>query len=146
MFAVIILGLLYALIAFSIVLNLRDWRWRADIETADGLRKFRRIGYERLQLERRRQRQGRSVRKKGYLTDDDYITVALDAPFAEARTSGSGILFGADNGCFEQLRVLGWKDGRSHTVYTIYANEATCRRLKALVDELNRELQVSARS
>lgn len=145
MFAVIILGLLYALIAFSIVLNLRDWRWRADIETADGLRKFRRIGYERLQLERRRQRQGRSIRKKGYLTDDDYITVALDAPFTEAKT-GTRTLFTADNGCFEQLRVLGWKDGRSHTVYTIYANEATCRRLKALVDELNRELQATARS
>ena len=145
MFAVIILGLIDVLIAFSIVLNLRDWRWRADIETADGLRKFRRIGYERLQLERRRQRQGRSVRKKGYLTDDDYITVALDAPFAEAKT-GSGTLFTADNGCFEQLRVLGWKDGQCHTVYTIYANGETCRRLKALVDELNRELQAAARS
>ena len=134
------LSAITALLIFSIVLNLRDWHWRADIETVEGLRKFRRLGYERIELERRRNRQGRSFRHKGYMTDDDYITVPLDAPLVQHHPAATFSLSGSNNN-FDMLRVIGWKDGQRHTVYIIYYTKEICSRLKALVDKLNQELQ-----
>jgi len=42
----------FSLLIFSLILNIRDWRWMADIEMEAGQKKLANINYERLELSR----------------------------------------------------------------------------------------------
>lgn len=108
--------LIFVLMIFSLILNIRDWRWRTDIETDKGQLKLAKIAYERLELSR-----WRVSHWNNFLQKSEYLKVRLDAP-AEL---------------VSHLRVFGIKDGESHLVFVTYYTPDRLKAIQKIVDEYN---------
>jgi hypothetical protein len=111
----------------SIIINIRDAGWHADIQTYDGRRKLLKLGYERLEMIRLRPK----TYRRGYHSASDYSVIPLDAPMKPERSKTNRVwksitkLTSFDSPfsfqCedrFDELRVYGYKNGEKHLVYT----------------------------
>ena len=125
---IFILVLLFsAVTGLSIIINIRDTRWHADIQTYDGRTKLLKLGYERLEMARLRPK----TYRRGYHADSDYSIIPLDAPMRTERSKTNRVWksitkltsldspFGFQSeDRFDELRVYGYKNGQKHLVYT----------------------------
>ena len=137
--------LVFSAAAASVVINVRECKWRADIQTYEGAKKIDRIGYEKLILERYRAKS----HHRTYRSESDYIAVPLDAPMREGRKLKENWI--AINGLssiidssvfasdppFDELRVYGIKDGERHLVRTYAYYPENYRDVSARVEAYN---------
>ena len=140
--AILAIFVITALLILSLVLNMREWKWRADIETHEGRKKIRSLAYERLELVRLRLKKYR----RGYHLDSDYMEIPLDAPPRKAKNAleaGASAYFFRLDDEFDDLRVYGWKEGVRHLVYKTYFNDERLSRVKEIVDRYNDSLPSS---
>lgn len=145
----ILLGLIAALvlsaIAASLIVNLRELKWYADIQTCEGEKRLDKIGYEKLILKRFRAKS----HHRTYRSESDYIAVPLDAPMREDRKlernwiaiNGLSSLVDssvfASDPPFDELRVYGMKDGERHLVRTYAYYPENYRDIKARAEAYN---------
>ena len=141
----IIASLVFSAAAASIVINVRECKWRADIQTYEGAKKIDRIGYEKLILERYRAKS----HHRTYRSESDYIAVPLDAPMREGRKlkenwiAINGLSSIVDSSVFasdppfDELRVYGIKDGKRHLVRTYAYYPENYRDVSARVEAYN---------
>ncbi len=122
-----------AVLVLSLVLNMRDWKWRADIETHEGRKKLRSLCYERLELVRLRLKKYRRY----YHPDSDYTIIPLDAPPRKKRDAYTNAYFFRLDDEFDDLRVYGWKNGQRHFVYKTYFNKERLASVQKIVDSYN---------
>ena len=145
----VLLGIIGALVfsaaAASVVVNVREFQWRADIQTYEGAKKLDKLGYEKLILERYRAKS----HHRTYRSESDYIAVPLDAPMREGRKLKENWI--AINGLssiidssvfasdppFDELRVYGIKDGERHLVRTYAYYPENYRDVSARVEAYN---------
>ena len=145
----ILLGLIAALvlsaITASLIVNLRELKWYADIQTCEGEKRLDKIGYEKLILKRFRSKS----HHRTYRSESDYIAVPLDAPMREGRklkenwiainglsSIVDGSVFASDPP-FDELRLYGIKDGERHLVRTYAYYPENYRDIKARVEAYN---------
>lgn len=132
----------------SLIINIRDLKWRADIQTYEGRRKLSRLGYERLEMIRLRLK----TYRRGWHADSDYTVVPLDAPMkasrpqpAETWKSVTGLTsFDSPFGFqseekFDELRVYGYKNGERHLAYTYAYYPENYSDIKNKVDAYNKK-------
>jgi len=137
--------LVFSAAAASVVINVRECKWRADIQTYEGAKKIDRIGYEKLILERYRAKS----HHRTYRSESDYIAVPLDAPMREGRKlkenwiAINGLSSIVDSSVFasdppfDELRVYGIKDGERHLVRTYAYYPENYRDVSARVEAYN---------
>jgi len=119
--AVILISIVSIAVTGSLIINIKNLKWRADVQTYEGRAKLVKIGYERLELVRMRP----VTYHRGYHADSDYVTVPLDEPMKAPRGTAGGTwksvtgvtAFDSPLGfqtedVFDELRVYGWKEGR----------------------------------
>ena len=141
----IIASLVFSAAAASIVINVREWKWRADIQTYEGAKKLDKLGYEKLILERYRAKS----HHRTYRSESDYIAVPLDAPMREGRNLKEnwiainglssivdGSVFASDPP-FDELRLYGVKDGVRRLVRKYAYYPENYRDIKARVESYN---------
>lgn len=145
----ILLGLIAALvlsaITASLIVNLRELKWYADIQTCEGEKRLDKIGYEKLILERYRAKS----HHRTYRSESDYIAVPLDAPMREGRklkenwiainglsSIVDGSVFASDPP-FDELRLYGIKDGVRRLVRKYAYYPENYRDIKARVEAYN---------
>ena len=145
----ILLGLIAALvlsaITASLIVNLRELKWYADIQTCEGEKRLDKIGYEKLILERYRAKS----HHRTYRSESDYIAVPLDAPMREGRNLKEnwiainglssivdGSVFASDPP-FDELRLYGVKDGVRRLVRKYAYYPENYRDIKARVEAYN---------
>lgn len=141
----IIASLVFSAAAASVVINVRELKWRADIQTYEGAKKLDKLGYEKLILERYRAKS----HHRTYRSESDYIAVPLDAPMREGRklkenwiainglsSIVDGSVFASDPP-FDELRVYGIKDGERHLVRTYAYYPENYRDVSARVEAYN---------
>lgn len=137
-----------AAVVASLIINIRDFKWRADIQTYEGRKKLRRLGYERLEMIRLRLK----TYRRGWHADSDYIAVPLDAPMKTSRPQSAGTWksvteltsFDSPFGFqseerFDELRVYGYKNGEKHLVYTYAYYPENYSDVKNKVDAYNKK-------
>ena len=141
----IIASLVFSAAAASVVINVRELKWRADIQTYEGAKKIDRIGYEKLVLERYRAKS----HHRTYRSESDYIAVPLDAPMREGRklernriaanliSSLINASIFAGDPPFDELRLYGIKDGVRRLVHTYAYYPENYRDIKARVEAYN---------
>ena len=141
----IIASLIFSAAAASVVINVRECKWRADIQTYEGAKKIDKLGYEKLILERYRAKS----HHRTYRSESDYIAVPLDAPMREGRKlkenwiAINGLSSIVDSSVFasdppfDELRVYGIKDGERHLVRTYAYYPENYRDIKARVEAYN---------
>ena len=141
----IIASLVFSAAAASIVVNVREFKWRADIQTYEGAKKLDKLGYEKLILERYRAKS----HHKTYRSESDYIAVPLDAPMREGRKlkenwiAINGLSSIVDSSVFasdppfDELRVYGIKDGERHLVRTYAYYPENYRDVRARIEAYN---------
>ena len=141
----IIASLVFSAAAASVVINVREYKWRADIQTYEGAKKIDKLGYEKLILERYRAKS----HHRTYRSESDYIAVPLDAPMREGRKLKENWI--AINGLssiidssvfasdppFDELRVYGIKDGERHLVRTYAYYPENYRDVSARIEAYN---------
>ena len=135
----ILLGLFFAIIIFSIILNAYDMAWQVDFTGADAKDKLLALKLDGVEIRRYRRRQFRS----GWIASDsnslsDYVQIPLDAPIPnydsfekDASSAGenswvdetfgsggkvSGAAFAAQE-MKDLLVVFGTKDGKEHKIF-----------------------------
>lgn len=141
----IIASLVFSAAAASLVINVRELKWRADIQTYEGAKKLDKLGYEKLILERYRAKS----HHRTYRSESDYIAVPLDAPMREGRKlKENWILINglssivdssvfASDPPFDELRVYGIKDGERHLVRTYAYYPENYRDVSARIEAYN---------
>ena len=141
----IIASLVFSAITASLIVNLRELKWYADIQTCEGEKRLDKIGYEKLILKRFRAKS----HHRTYRSESDYIAVPLDAPMREERKLDQNWI--AINGLssivdssvfasdppFDELRVYGIKDGVRHLVRTYAYYPENYRDIKARAEAYN---------
>ena len=146
----IIASLVFSSAAASIVINVREWKWHADIQTYEGAKKIDKLGYEKLILERYRAKS----HHRTYRSESDYIAVPLDAPMREGRNLKEnwiainglssivdGSVFASDPP-FDELRLYGVKDGVRRLVRKYAYYPENYRDIKARVESYNAKRSV----
>ena len=141
----IIASLVFSAAAASLVINVRELKWRADIQTYEGAKKLDKLGYEKLILERYRAKS----HHRTYRSESDYIAVPLDAPMREGRklkenwiainglsSIVDGSVFASDPP-FDELRLYGIKDGVRRLVRKYAYYPENYRDIKARVESYN---------
>jgi len=141
----IIASLVFSAAAASVVINVRELKWRADIQTYEGAKKIDKLGYEKLILERYRAKS----HHRTYRSESDYIAVPLDAPMREGRklkenwiainglsSIVDGSVFASDPP-FDELRLYGVKDGVRRLVRKYAYYPENYRDIKARVESYN---------
>lgn len=141
----IIASLVFSAAAASVVINVRELKWRADIQTYEGAKKLDKLGYEKLILERYRAKS----HHRTYRSESDYIAVPLDAPMREGRklkenwiainglsSIVDGSVFASDPP-FDELRLYGVKDGVRRLVRKYAYYPENYRDIKARVESYN---------
>ena len=141
----IIASLVFSAAAASVVINVREYKWRADIQTYEGAKKIDKLGYEKLILERYRAKS----HHRTYRSESDYIAVPLDAPMREGRKlkenwiAINGLSSIVDSSVFasdppfDELRVYGIKDGERHLVRTYAYYPENYRDVSARIEAYN---------
>ena len=141
----IIASLVFSAAAASLVINVRELKWRADIQTYEGAKKLDKLGYEKLILERYRAKS----HHRTYRSESDYIAVPLDAPMREGRKRKENwILINglssivdssvfASDPPFDELRVYGIKDGVRRLVRKYAYYPENYRDIKVRVEAYN---------
>ena len=141
----IIASLVFSAAAASVVINVRELKWRADIQTYEGAKKIDKLGYEKLILERYRAKS----HHRTYRSESDYIAVPLDAPMREGRKlkenwiAINGLSSIVDSSVFasdppfDELRVYGIKDGERHLVRTYAYYPENYRDVRARIEAYN---------
>ena len=137
--------LVFSAAAASVVINVRECKWRADIQTYEGAKKIDKLGYEKLILERYRAKS----HHRTYRSESDYIAVPLDAPMREGRKlkenwiAINGLSSIVDSSVFasdppfDELRVYGIKDGERHLVRTYAYYPENYRDVSARIEAYN---------
>ena len=146
----IIASLVFSAAAASVVINVRECKWRADIQTYEGAKKIDKLGYEKLILERYRAKS----HHRTYRSESDYIAVPLDAPMREGRklkenwiainglsSIVDGSVFASDPP-FDELRLYGIKDGVRRLVRKYAYYPENYRDIKARVEAYNAKRSV----
>jgi len=141
----IIASLVFSAAAASVVINVRELKWRADIQTYEGAKKIDKLGYEKLILERYRAKS----HHRTYRSESDYIAVPLDAPMREGRNLKEnwitinglssivdGSVFASDPP-FDELRLYGVKDEVRRLVRKYAYYPENYRDIKARVEAYN---------
>ena len=141
----VLLGIIASLVFSAAVVNVREWKWRADIQTYEGAKKLDKLGYEKLILERYRAKS----HHRTYRSESDYIAVPLDAPMREGRklkenwiainglsSIVDGSVFASDPP-FDELRLYGVKDGVRRLVRKYAYYPENYRDIKARVESYN---------
>ena len=141
----IIAALVFSAAVASVVINVREWKWRADIQTYEGEKKLDTTGYENRMLERYRAKS----HHRTYRSESDYIAVPLDAPMREGRklkenwiainglsSIVDGSVFASDPP-FDELRLYGVKDGVRRLVRKYAYYPENYRDIKARVEAYN---------
>jgi len=141
----IIASLIFSAAAASVVVNVREFKWRADIQTYEGAKKLDKLGYEKLILERYRAKS----HHRTYRSESDYIAVPLDAPMREGRKlkenriAINGLSSIVDSSVFasdppfDELRLYGVKDGVRRLVRKYAYYPENYRDIKARVESYN---------
>ena len=136
----IIASLVFSAAAASVVINVRELKWRADIQTYEGAKKLDKLGYEKLILERYRAKS----HHRTYRSESDYI-----APMREGRNLKEnwiainglssivdGSVFASDPP-FDELRLYGIKGGVRRLVRKYAYYPENYRDIKARVESYN---------
>ena len=149
----VLLGIIGALVfsaaAASVVVNVREFQWRADIQTYEGAKKLDKLGYEKLILERYRAKS----HHRTYRSESDYIAVPLDAPMREGRKlkenwiaiNGLSSIVDSSDPPFDELRLYGVKDGVRRLVRKYAYYPENYRDIKARVEAYNAQRGVQVR-
>ena len=129
-FVLIFIFIINILLWWSIYLNLKDYKWIANIQSPGGLEKLYKINYDYLELKRQRPK---IFKRYGNYQDSDFLDIPLDAPVLKKRNF---LVFTSES---DQLRCYGYKNGERHFVHSIYFNQATLAELSSIVESYNRE-------
>ncbi|MBR7064280.1 MAG: hypothetical protein IKI31_03955 [Treponema sp.] len=145
----IILSIIFSLVAIcfllSLIVTIRESKWKADIQTYNGKQKLAKLQYERLELVRyRKKNNGRGSVSEKYLKE-----VPLTDPMPQGRVRNENWesinkisklnfsrVFSADTP-YDLLRLYGWKDGVRHTVFDYAFYPENYEDLQALVNSFN---------